>query len=268
MTCRRDTADAETVTAMTTQAAPAVRPTLQLRTFGSVRDPEILLYCFPYAGGTATYYHPWTALLPQTVGLRAIQLPGRQDMLDVPPFRRMSDLAAAAASLVAEHAQGRRYLFLGHSMGAVLAFETARQLRRDGRELPELIALSGYGAPHRERRLPVLEGLDDDELLTVVGRLGGIPSQIAASEQLRPLIVPAIRADFALLSSHQHTTEPPLDCAAAMFGGTADAVVPTEALHAWGEHFTGAVTVEQFPGGHFYLSKWASRVLSSVLGRV
>ncbi|GAQ70613.1 thioesterase II family protein [Streptomyces turgidiscabies] len=252
---------------MTTQAAPAVRPSLQLRTFGSIRDPETLLYCFPYAGGSATYYHPWTALVPQTVGLRAIQLPARQDMLDIPPFRQMSDLAAAAARLVAEDVQGRRYLFLGHSMGAALAFETARQLRRDGRKLPELIALSGHGAPHRERRLPSLEGLDDAELLAVVGRLGGIPPQIAASAQLRPLIAPAIRADFALLSNYRCATEPPLDCAAAVFGGTADAAVPTEALHAWAEHFTGAVTVDQFPGGHFYLSKWASRVLSSTLGR-
>ncbi|GGZ16199.1 pyochelin biosynthetic protein PchC [Streptomyces inusitatus] len=252
---------------MMTQNAPAVRSELRLRSFGSVRDPEILLYCFPYAGGNATFYHPWTALLPRHVGLHAIQLPARQDLLDVPPFRRMDDLASAAARLVAEHARGRRHLFLGHSMGAVLAFETARRLRRDGRELPELIALSGARAAHRERRLPLFEGLDDDELLTAVEQLGGIPPQIAASAELRPLIVPAIRADFALLADHRHRAEPPLECAAAVFGGTADDLVPAEDLHAWGEHFTGPVTVEQFPGGHFYLSKWASRVLSSVLAR-
>ncbi|WP_193474226.1 thioesterase II family protein [Streptomyces griseomycini] len=256
------------MTATTTEVTPTVRPSLQLRAYGSDSDPEFLLYCFPYAGGSATFYQPWTALLPKTVGLRALQLPGRQDMLGVPPFRHMADLAAAAARLVTEDACGRRHVFLGHSMGAVLAYETARQQRRKGRDLPELIALSGYGSPDRERRLPSLEGLNDEELLAEVGRLGGIPAQIAASEQLRPLIAPAIRADFALLDRYRHIPELPLNCAAAVFGGTDDPTVTVEALHAWDGHFTRSMTVEQFPGGHFYLSKWASRVLSSVLNRM
>ncbi|MFI6963378.1 thioesterase II family protein [Streptomyces sp. NPDC050255] len=253
---------------MTSERGTEVRPALHLRDFGSVRDPEVLLYCFPYAGGNAAFYRPWMALLPQNIGLRAVQLPARQDLLDVPPFTAMTDLVTAAAQLVREDAQGRRHVFLGHSMGALVAFETARELRRQEQQLPEHLVLSGHGAPHLARRHPVVDGLDDGQLLATVGRLGGIPEQVATTADLLPLIIPAIRADFSLLAAYRHTQEPPLDCGAFVVGGAADEMVPSEALAAWNSHFTGPVSVEQYPGGHFYLSKWGSRILSHTLDHI
>ena len=103
---------------------------------------ELRLFCFPYAGVGASCYRAWPALLPAEVELCAVQPPGREGRLREPAFRSIHELAEAAAAALEPYFD-RPYAFFGHSMGALVAFELARQLRSGGRTGPRWLFASG-----------------------------------------------------------------------------------------------------------------------------
>ncbi|MFC4147943.1 thioesterase II family protein [Micromonospora mangrovi] len=237
------------------------QPAVRLFEFSTDAAADTVLYCFTHAGGAAPFYRPWAASLPPGVALCAIQQPGRQDLMRLPPYADMSALADAAARAIAAHLQGRRHVFFGHSMGALTAFETARRLRRAGVPGPDLLGVSACPAPHRAGGRPGVSGLSDEQLLARVAGLGGIAPEFLASRELVKLMLPAIRADYEVLDGYEYVAEAPLDCALTIFGGLSDDSVPEDALRAWDGYASGPTAVELYPGGHFYLNDRAAGIL-------
>ena len=72
-------------------------------------------------------YVPWAASLPLQVELCAIQLPGRETRRNQPPH---TSLAALVSELAAdlEPMLDAPYSLFGHSLGALVSFELAREL--------------------------------------------------------------------------------------------------------------------------------------------
>ena len=62
----------------------------------------------------------------------------------------MAELVAALGDAIEPHLD-EPFAFFGHSMGAVVAFELARLLRRRHRPLPRLLVASGARAPQFRR---------------------------------------------------------------------------------------------------------------------
>ena len=98
-------------------------------------------------------------MLPADVEACPVQLPGRGSRFREAPFRKVADLVPALAEGLLPLLDLPFALF-GHSMGAVVAFELARELRRRRGREPVLLGVSGRHAPqrpdpHRHRgRLP------------------------------------------------------------------------------------------------------------------
>ena len=240
------------------------RARVRLHAYGGASPVLGTIYCLPPAGGGAPFFRSWSMLLPPGIALKAVQLPGRQNLSDVPVFTDMAVLAGSVADAVAQDAGETPFAFFGHSMGALTAFEATRELRRLGLPQPKLLALSGYRAPHLPRPLPTVHALPDDQLLARVHALGGIPAEVMRSPELIKLALPVLRADFALLASYKYVAEPPLACPLAVFGGLEDALVPQENLREWRLHSASATTFERFSGGHFFLTRWSSRILLEI----
>ena len=81
------------------------------------------LLCVPYAGGGAAVFRHWPALLPPTLAVSAIRLPGRESRIGEPPLADIGQMVTAAADdLAADTATGRPYALFGHSFGALVAF--------------------------------------------------------------------------------------------------------------------------------------------------
>src|SRR6476660_355444 len=85
------------------------------------------LFCFPHAGGSATFYFPVAKLVPADVEVLAIQYPGRQDRRGEACIEDLHVLADRVAEQVAELAD-RPFALFGHSLVATVAFETALRL--------------------------------------------------------------------------------------------------------------------------------------------
>ena len=60
---------------------------------------------------------------------------------------------------------GRKYAFFGHSMGAMIAFDLARWLRRNGLPAPVQLFVSGRPAPQIPDPDPPTYNLPDAEFL-------------------------------------------------------------------------------------------------------
>src|SRR5580700_5593509 len=107
---------------------------------------RLQLFCFPFAGGGTTAFRGWQEQLPASIEVWPVEYPGRESR-----FREQSfdNAAALAEAICAEAAAAidRPFAFFGHSMGALLAFETARCLRQRQGTQPVALFVSGHGAP-------------------------------------------------------------------------------------------------------------------------
>jgi medium-chain acyl-[acyl-carrier-protein] hydrolase len=214
---------------------------------------SLRLFCFPYAGGAASAYRLWSAGLAPEVEVCPVQLPGRGSRFRETPFRDAKDLVVAAADGLRPMMDVPFALF-GHSMGAVVAFELSRELRRRAWPGPVLLAVSGRQAPPRPSPLPDFGHLPDPEFLREVrGRYDGIPAEVLAEEELLQLLLPVLRADILALETYPYTPEPPLDCPISCFGGEEDRHVSRDDLEAWAVHTRAGSKVRIFPGGHFFI---------------
>jgi len=213
----------------------------------------IRLFCFPYSGADSAVFFPWADLLPGFVEVCPVQLPGRGRRLSEPLYDRLLPLAAAAGEAVAAACRGSFALF-GHSFGAMLAFEVARWLRRRGGPMPEHLFVSGCSAPQLpEPNLPIHD-LPEPEFIEQLRRLNGTPEEVLANPELLELIIPILRADFAVCRSYAYQHEAPLSCPISAYGGLRDSDVSRERLEAWREQTSGAFALRMFPGDHFFVN--------------
>jgi len=216
-----------------------------------VPTPTLRLFCFPFAGGGASAYRSWHELLPDEVEVIGVQPPGRESRFAEPRFTRLEELVPELAAAVSRHAEGR-FAFFGHSLGGLVAFAVTRELRRTGAMGPELLIVSGRRAPHRPDRDDPIHDLPHDEFVARIREFAGTPEAVLEHEELLELVVPILRADFAISETHRYAEEPPLEIPIVSLGGADDPDVPVEDVEAWSQATTGPHTSRIFPGGHFY----------------
>jgi surfactin synthase thioesterase subunit len=214
----------------------------------------VRLICLPYAGGGTASYHRWRPMLPADVDLLPLALPGHDGRLNEPPYTDLKILANALRADVSRFALDRPFVLLGHSMGALLAFEIARSLRFHNDSMPRLLVLTGCPPPDTIVMKESIHELPDGELVDVLQeRYGGIPPAVRDNPELWKYLLPALRADFQMIESYACTDEPPLDVPLLVLGGTDDPVVSAGRLMDWRRHTTQDCSVRQLPGTHFFV---------------
>lgn len=229
------------------------------------------VYCFHSAGGSAYQFRKWSLSLPSSLEVCALQLPGRHSRLRDAPFVRLEPLVA---SLVDETGPllDRPFVFFGHSMGATLAFELARELQRRGMPLPDRILVASRRAPHLPMDAPAMHALPDRDLVEEVQiRYGAIPAGVTASPELLSLVLPALRADVTLSETYEYRVGERLPVPIVAMGGRADAHVAEDALAAWRAHTDRAFALHMLPGGHFFFQddeRHFLRILVDVLAGI
>lgn len=231
-----------------------------------LKDSGDLLVClFPYAGGSASTYRPLAELFGPDVAVSAAQLPGRQNRWQEAPYTDFATLVADLADEVADAATTRPYVLMGHSMGAAVAHEVARELRARHAREPALLAVSGAAAPGTIVDSFAARGLSDAELVEESREWVHLPPQVRENEELLELVLDALRADLALADSYRHVPGTPLSCPVSVFGGDADPLVPEAALGSWTGMTSGRTVVRVHDGDHFFLFGREPEVVSAML---
>ena len=222
----------------------------------------IRLLCFPYAGGGPAVFRSWPPYLPPDIELSAVQLPGREARLKDAPIGELRRLVAELAE-AAEPSFDRPVALFGHSIGGLIAFEFAREIRRRYGVEPVHLFVSGCPAP----QIPdtdTLYDLPEDEFLDRMRRFNGTPREVFEHPEMMQLVLPALRADFSLRDTYVHAPEPPFRSPISAFGGMDDGCVGTEKLEPWRAHTSDVFQLCLFRGDHFFLRTAQAAVVESV----
>jgi medium-chain acyl-[acyl-carrier-protein] hydrolase len=167
------------------------------------------------------------------------------------PFIQLSLLVQTLAQVLVP-LLNKPFAFFGHSLGALVGFELARQLRRQSGVQPVRLFVSADRAPQSPRRDRPIHALPEGEFMAELRRLNGIPGKVLEEAELMQMLLPVLRADFAVYETYTYSTEPPLNCPISTFGGLQDQRVSRGDLEAWRNQTNGSFSLRMFPGDHFF----------------
>jgi surfactin synthase thioesterase subunit len=234
--------------------------------FGGRINPkaQCRLFCLPHSGSGASQFSSWKNFLPPNLDLCPIQLPGRENRLRETPFTRIRPLAENLAEVLEPYLD-RPYILYGYSLGALVAFELARQLRRQKTNPAVSLFALARPAPHLAQTKNPLHRLPDDIFVAeLTRRFNGMSPLILQDPELMKLLLPTLRADVTALETYVYQDEEPLDCPICAFGGSFDATTTEDELRAWRLHTHRSFELKVFQGDHFFIRTNQLSVLESI----
>ncbi len=232
---------------------------------------KVRLFCFPYAGGNAAVYRPWVESLRPDIELVAVDPPGRAARVHeraIDDFDRFFDALLPAMARFTD----RPMAFYGHCLGGITLYEAARRLRAQrGFELRHVF-VSSSRAPRRLARVgrfeedllarlltlprydPFTPAHDQtDEVFTeLIRRFNiGASEEFLANDELKRLLMPAIRAEFRMASRYKFRADAAWEAPVTCFVGAEDPYVTREDALAWSEYTRSSFKLHLREGDHF-----------------
>ncbi|MFI8952675.1 thioesterase II family protein [Streptomyces sp. NPDC053750] len=222
----------------------------------------VRLVCFPHAGGSASFFFPLAGALAPDAEVLAVQYPGRQNRRHEPCVDDVHALADAVAQALGARSDGRPFALFGHSMGSLVAFETARRLQTRG-AAPSVLFASGRPAPSC-LRADTVHLRDDQGILDEIRAVGGTDARILDDPELLSFALPALRADYRAVETYRAVEGAAVACPVTVLTGDHDPRVSVAEAEGWAVHTTGGFSMRVFPGGHFYLAELAREVAEAI----
>jgi surfactin synthase thioesterase subunit len=217
-------------------------------------DAAMRLAVVHHAGGSAAAYFPLGRELPADWDVLLADLPERAAGRAAPLPWEVAGAVKVLAKELLPWADAAPLALFGHSLGAVVAFETAHALEERGAQVA-WVGVSGRAAPGRRAPVALLDPhVPDEELARALDRLGGLPERLSAYPDIRLRFLQRIRNDLTALDGYRPDEDrQPLTAPLTAFGGAADPLAPPAALAAWARQTTGRFAVRTLTGGHFGL---------------
>src|SRR5262245_26108408 len=216
--------------------------------------PRLRLFCIPYAGGSAAAFRAWPAGLPADVEVNAIQLPGRMERYREPPLPSLGPLVTSIANAIKPALTDAPFAFFGHSMGALLAFEVTRLLRRREADMPVHLFVSAALPPGAKGRSRGLSTFSDARLAEALRLMGGLPDAVLRDRDLLAMMLKTSRADLKAFETWSPPEEAPLEVPITALGGITDPHPTADRLVEWRPETNATFRTFTFPGGHFYIT--------------
>ncbi|HXT71526.1 MAG TPA: alpha/beta fold hydrolase [Vicinamibacterales bacterium] len=229
---------------------------------------RLRLVCFPHAGSSAAAFAEWNRKVPHDIEVASVEYPGRGARRAERPFVRVRALVAAAFSGLRDALAEKPFALFGHSMGALIAFELARQFQRFGDVRPAALLVAACRAPGLPLLTAPVYQAPDAAFVAAVRALNGTDSAILDHPEFQRLFLPVLRADFEAAETYVRQGRDQLALPLFVYGGSADPEVPVDDLHAWSAEATVGATVRVYPGDHFFLETSRDRLMSDIAADV
>jgi medium-chain acyl-[acyl-carrier-protein] hydrolase len=226
-------------------------------------NASIRLCCFHYGGGSASAFREWSKDVMDFVELIVVQMPGRENRFNEPLLYNISHVVDKLC-MNFDHYMDKPFIFFGHSMGALIAFEFIRSLRRRGKPQPKHLIVSGTKAPQIPLGRQPIHDLPDSKFIEELKRYNGIPGSIVDNRELMSLFLPTIRADFCISETYKYLSEEHLTCPITALGGLSDDTFNPDDLLKWEEQTTCAFKSYFLSGDHFFIKTSYKEVLKIV----
>lgn len=231
------------------------------------RDAELRLFCFPPVGMDA-FFQTWQQQLPASIEVCALRLSDRERSLDKAACVDVGAISMALAHAIS--AQGDRpFAFYGHSLGSLIAFETARSLRACSNLSPVALLLASLPAPQLAPKLcarafDVLQYPDERVVTFFLPPESEVASLVVQDAQLTHTTASLVRRDLATLALYQYEADEPFQCPLTILGGWEDHLINYAELAAWQEQTTGKFCLQMLSGDHLFMSTGREALLKAV----
>lgn len=231
------------------------------------RGASAHLICLPHAGAGASTYRAWAVTAPDGLSVCPVQPPGREGRAREQPYRDVRALVRdLAPELIANVPEP--FALFGHSTGAMVAFELARELRRTGAPLPRHIFVAGRRAPDLPMPRTPVGGADVTEVREVLRRLGGTPEEVLCNDDLLRHLQPLLAADFHLNEAYEFREEEPLGIPITAYSAEEDDGAGAAEMGPWSRHTSESFTLLTLRGGHFAVFAQAAAVQTHMTRRL
>lgn len=232
---------------------------------------RVRLFCFPFAGAGAATFRSWGDALDPSIEVVAVEPPGRASRIQEPPLHTMEAFLEGLVPAMLSYLD-KPCAFFGHCLGGLTLFEPARTLLNHHQIHLAHIFVSGARPPHRVQLegafeeyllqnllqhdkfdpfLPIYH--QPDEVFAEVIRHFHIDAtdEFLENPELRHLLLPTIRAEFAMTFRYHFTPEPPWAVPLTYFIGLNDPYVTREDALGWSQDTKVAFQIYMREGTHF-----------------
>jgi len=236
------------------------RSLLRYRKTDNIR---LQLFCFPFAGSSATVFRPWVDKLPDGIEILAVQLPGRENRLREPCVHEMSKIVEGLEADIVESIEAP-FAFFGHSLGSLIAYEVLQNFARSGRANAELLFASGGPAPHTCTGPTQPRKLTQEQILDDLRSISGAPSELLNDPEILALVLPMLQADFELYANYRYEERPPLECPIVTIRGAGDTYISYQSQTEWKNHTDRHFSFQVVPGKHLFMVDSSLALLSMI----
>ena len=227
--------------------------------------PRARLYAFAHAGAGAADLRAFAAHAPAWLDVAAVRLPGRERRVAEPlPQSLAAVVDEAAATILGEWRTDLPVFLFGQCAGGLIAFETARRLCAQG-AMPAGLALSAPPSPDQDFAGAAQIAASAD-FAASMNAMGALPDEVLADPVLLDVVLPALRADFALFEGYRNRADAPLPLPVLAVAGDADALSPFAALAQWRPRSGGGLRACEIGGGHLLAAETPQALMALVAG--
>ena len=224
-----------------------------------VADPSTPVFvCFPPAWVDGLSAKGWENKVPCGFQVVEIQYPGHGTLYEQPA---LVDLRALARGILEQLEPwfGRKLIFFGHCMGAIVAFEVARLLRSDGDS--ELIHLFVSAATSPDTFVYPWVHLQTDEKICELMETIQYPflDRLAPhKDDCDPKYkqwLSLIKSDFEAQANYRFVVDKPLDVPITAIATSLDKWASPVSVRLWGNHTRARFRQFQLTSDHFNLPR-------------
>lgn len=210
------------------------------------------LFIFPHAGGSDFSYASMVKSLTPAFDCSTVCYPGRGRRYNDKFANNIGELVEDCLSLFLSKLNGEDFFFMGHSFGALVAFECMWAMQSNNMALPVMSFLSGKSAPSHVSDSILKHTMDDEQLIEYLKKLGGIPNDLVDDQSFISFYLPIIRHDLALIENYEYKLRSQLKVPLVLINGTEDLGIKSSSLQGWQQETTEQCHFEKMAGGHFF----------------
>lgn len=224
------------------------------------------LFCFTYAGGSASFYEQIEELLPKDIEVIKLEYAGHGTRRKEPFYADFDELAEDMYTQIASRlSDGDAYALMGYSMGSISVAETLRRVIARG-ELP--LPKHVFLAAHEPQTKVELRNYNSGELDELVKErtisFGAVPEKLIHNDSFWRMYLPIYRADYSIIGNYRFenlkllTTVP-----VTVFYSESD--TPFRDMKEWTRYFVGPSEFIEYTGSHFFIQEHKKAMAEVIL---
>lgn len=221
------------------------------------------LFCFPYAGGSASMYHPFKSRIKKNIELYPIELAGKGSRMNESFNNNFDELINDAVNGILSNGDLDSFALFGYSLGGLIAYEVALKLYFKYKLKPKIIFYAACPPTHIPSEHRYMYEQNDHTFIHELMKLGGMAPEIINDPEMLELFLPILRADFKMIKEYDYTKrmpQLPVDIVALY----SDEENKDGRIWEWERSTSNTCEFIRFQGGHFFINQHYEEIIEII----